>query len=362
MALATIESRQGKDGKVCFRAKIRLKGHPAISATFERKTDAKKFIQDTESSIRAGRYFKTSESRRRTLAELIDRYLRDILPRKPRAIKDQTCQLNWWKRDLGHLFLLDVTSGVISDARDRLAAEPDRFGRKRSAATINRYLAALSHVFTIGKTEFEWTEDNPVARIRKPKEPRGRVRFLSDNERDTLLRKCRERSEVIYLVVVIALSTGMRRAEILGLTWDDVDMIRGQLTLHETKNGERRVVPLRGHALFLMKEWSKYRHISTRLVFPNKDRTKSLDIRRPWEEALKASAIDNFRFHDLRHSAASYLVMNGASLAEIAEILGHKTLAMVKRYAHFSEAHTSSVVARMNDQLFGEESRGKSGC
>lgn len=352
--MATTEIRKGRDGKVSYRVKIRLDGHRPVSATFDRKTDAKQFIQDTESSMRAGRYFKTSESRRRTLADLIDRYTRDVLPRKPKAIKDQTCQLNWWKQDLGHLFLLDVTSAVVSDARDRLAAEPDRFGRKRSAATINRYLAALSHVFTVGKTEFEWTEDNPMTRIRKQREPRGRVRFLSDDERDRLLSKCREKSQVIHLVVVIALSTGMRRSEIMGLTWGDVDLVRGQLTLHETKNGERRVVPLRGHALSMVKEWSKYRHIDTRLLFPSKDRTKPLDIRRPWEESLEAAGIEDFRFHDLRHSAASYLAMNGANLAEIAEILGHKTLAMVKRYAHFSEVHTGRVVESMNSRMFGE--------
>ena len=353
--MGAIETRPGKGGKSYFRVKIRLRGHSPVSASFDRKTDARKFIQDTESAIRSGRYFKTAKARRRTLGELIDRYLLEILPRKPKAIKDQSAQLKWWQRDLGHFFLLDVTSAVVSEARDRLANEPDRFGRTRSAATINRYLAALSHVFSVAKTEFEWTEDNPVARIRKPKEPRGRIRFLSDEERDTLLRKCREKSEVIHMVAVIALSTGMRRGEILGLTWDDIDLIRGQLTLHETKNGERRVVPLRGHAYSLVKEWAKYRCIGTRLLFPSKDRTKPLDIRRPWEEALKAAEIEDFRFHDLRHSAASYLVMNGASLAEIAEILGHKTLAMVKRYAHFSEAHTIRVVENMNISMFGDQ-------
>jgi integrase len=156
------------------------------------------------------------------------------------------------------------------------------------------------------------------------------------------------------LVVLIALSTGFRKGEILNLQWPDVDLIQGRITSQETKNGERRTVPLTGPALDQMRQHARVRRRDTQLVFPNAYGTKPLDIRKAWETALKQATIPDFRFHDLRHSAASYLAMNGASLAEIAEILGHKTLAMVKRYAHLSEAHTAGVVARMNAKIFGE--------
>jgi integrase len=95
------------------------------------------------------------------------------------------------------------------------------------------------------------------------------------------------------------------------------------------------------------------RRRETELVFPRADGLQPLDIRSAWQTARKYAGIPDFRFHDLRHSAASYLAMSGASLAEIAEVLGHKTLTMVKRYAHLSEAHTASVVARMNAAIFG---------
>jgi integrase len=152
----------------------------------------------------------------------------------------------------------------------------------------------------------------------------------------------------------------MRQSEIMGLTWDDVDLHQGRITLHETKNGERRVVPVVGKALDMLKDHAKVKRINNSLLFPGKiDPQKSnkpikpMDLRSPWEAALKKANIEDFRFHDLRHSAASYLAMNGATLAEIAEVLGHKTLQMVKRYAHLSEAHTAGVVARMNKQIFG---------
>jgi integrase len=139
-----------------------------------------------------------------------------------------------------------------------------------------------------------------------------------------------------------------------------VDLHQGRITLHETKNGERRVVPLAGKALELLQAHAKVRRLDTPLLFPSKVRDPKtkvpvgpMDLRTPWENALKTAGIEDFRFHDLRHSAASYLAMNGASLAEIAEVLGHKTLQMVKRYSHLSEAHTAGVVARMNARIFG---------
>lgn len=216
-------------------------------------------------------------------------------------------------------------------------------------------MAALSHAFTIAMKEWQWIDDTPMRRVLKPKEPRGRVRFLSDEERSRLLTECRaSESQYLYTAVVLALSTGGRRMEIMSLSWKDVDLERGIITLHETKNGERRVLPLAGHALDLMKQHAKVRHVSCDLVFPGKSFKAPVDLRTPFENALKRAEIADFRWHDLRHSCASYLAMNGASLAEIAEILGHKTLQMVKRYAHLSEAHTSKVVARMNEAIFGD--------
>jgi integrase len=185
------------------------------------------------------------------------------------------------------------------------------------------------------------------------------VRFLDDAERERLLTACRESaSPDLYPAVLLALSTGARQQEIIGLRWPQVDLARRMATLHETKNGERRVLPLAGPALDLLRERAKVRRIDSDLVFPGRtDPTKPVDLRTPFETALKRAGIADFHWHDLRHTAASYLAMNGASLAEIAEILGHKTLAMVKRYAHLSEAHTASVVEKMNARYFGSSGK-----
>ena len=355
--MANIEKRIS-GGATSYRVKVRLKGFPPQSATFERLTDAKKWAQHTESAIREGRHFKTTEAKRHTLAELVDRYCREVLPSKKSKI-DQAQQLGWWKTEIGRFTLADVSPSLLAEYRDKLGREITVRKKPRSPASVVRYMAALSLAFTVAVKEWGWLEDSPMRKVTKPRESRGRVRFLSDDERALLLKACKESSNpYLYPVVVLALSTGMRQGEIMGLTWEVVDLNRGRAILHETKNGERRAVAITGHALDLLNALAKVRRIDSNLVFPAKEtRTqkpqKPIDLRTPWETAMKEARLDDFRFHDLRHSAASYLAMNGASLAEIAEVLGHKTLQMVKRYAHLSEGHTARVVASMNQKIFG---------
>ena len=351
--MAAIEKRTTGRGEVTYRVKIRLRGHPTVSATFPRKTDARRWAAQTEAAIREGRYFHTAESQRHTLTELIDRYVREVLPSK-RSGRDQARQLAWWRDQLGDRLLSDITPPLLAEYRDRLAGTSARTGRPRAPATIIRYMAALSHVFTVAVREWQWMDSNPLLKVTKPKEPRGRVRYLSDDEREALLAACRESlNPWLYTAVVVALSTGMRQSELMWLRWRDVDLDGGRIVLHETKNGERRAVPLTGPALALLREHSKARRTDADLLFPGRRKDRPIELRVPWMAALKRAGIEDFRWHDLRHSTASYLAMNGATLAEIAEVLGHKTLAMVKRYAHLSEAHTASVVERMNRRIFG---------
>jgi integrase len=353
--MARIKERLAKDGTKRFTAEIRLKGYPVQSATFKRVTDAKKYIQDTESAIREGRHFKTVEAKKHTLADLIDRYIKEVLPTKPRSESRQRLSLDWWRNRIGFYVLADVTPSLIGQCRDELLDGLTIRHKKRSPATVVRYLAVLSHAFTIAVKEWEWLDDSPMRKVKKPTEPRGRVRFLDDDERIKLLKACKTSpNKILYTCVILAISTGMRQAELMTLEWKNVNLKEGFLTLHETKNGERRRVSLSGHGLDLLKELNKLRRIDTQLLFPSPTiPSKPIELRKAFANAMKTAEIENFKWHDLRHCTASYLAMNGASLNEIAEVLGHKTLSMVKRYAHLSDSHVSSVVASMNNKLFG---------
>jgi len=350
--MATIDERIGDDGNKTYRVRIRIKGSPSQSASFTRKTDAKRWAQVTEAAIREGRHFRSTESKRHTLSEAIARYKDEVLPRKSwKTAKDQYVQLAWWEKELGGHLLADVTTALISEKRHKLSMGLVK-GKKRSPATVNRYVAALSHVFTIMTNEWEWIENSPIRKLTRLKETRGRVRFLSDDERKKLLKAC-EPNATLYAVVVLALSTGARQSELLQLTWKNVDLQRNRITFLDTKNGEIRSVPLQGLAFELVEKRSKDRSTNSDLVFPSRQSPNTpLSISSIFQRAVKQAKIEDFRFHDLRHSAASYLAMNGATLAEIAEVLGHKTLQMVKRYAHLTDQHTSSVVASMNEKIF----------
>ncbi len=353
--MATIQKRTSKDGITTYTATVRLKGYPIQNATFKRLTDAKRWIQDTESAIREGRHFKTTEAKKHTLADLIDRYIKDVLPTKPKSERRQRQNLEWWRGKLGAYVLADITPALIVQCRDELLTGQTIRNKQRSPATVVRYLAALSHAFTIAVNEWQWIDDSPMRKVKKPIEPRGRVRFLDDDERATLLKFCHESpNKTLYTCVVLALSTGMRQGELMGLQWRDVNLDDGFLILHETKNGERRRVALAGLALELLRNHAEEKTDNAPLLFPSERKPEQpIDLRKAFNNALKVANVQDFHWHDLRHCTASYLAMNGASLAEIAEVLGHKTLAMVKRYAHLSDSHVSNVVASMNHKMFG---------
>lgn len=357
--MAIIVPRKRKGGEVSFNARVRLKGHPPQSQTFRRKTDAAKWAGSIEAALRESRFVASAESKRHTVAELVDDYISKVLPAK----KDQrnpTRQLEWWKAKLGHRRLADVTPALLIEARDALAKEiPEphnkRKTKKRSSTSVVRYMAALSHAFTIAVKEWQWLEYNPFTRVSRPREPRGRVRFLSDDERTALLQACQAGGHpLLYIAVVLSLSTGARKGELMGLQWKDVDLKAGRITLLDTKNGETRPLPLVGRAFELMQELQRKREERVPWVFPGRGGHKPIDLQVPWQAALKKAMIEDFRWHDLRHSAASYLAMNGATVSEIAEVLGHKQLEMVKRYAHLSPQHVAGVVERMNEKIFEE--------
>ncbi len=178
---------------------------------------------------------------------------------------------------------------------------------------------------------------------------------MSDEERERLLTAAQEVNPTLHMIIVLALATGARRGEIMSLEWKDIDFKAGSATLHQTKNAEKRAMPIVGYAMDLLKEHRETnRQLKDKLVFPDpRDRSRPWSFEATWRKVKREAEIEDFRFHDLRHSAASYLAMGGASMAEIAEVLGHKTLAMVKRYSHLSEHHVSGVVSKMNEQVFG---------
>lgn len=347
--MATIQRRETGDGKVKYRVQVRLRGYPPQSETFDRLTDAKAWGERVQAELRAGTYLPQAEARRHTFAELVEAYAANRKANRRHDSK-QAHQLDWWAERLGPHFLAAITPARIGKLRDALANGDTPSGKPAAPGTVNRYLAVLRQAFAYAERELEWISTNPVRRVSKPAEPQGRVRFLDDDERARLLAACRGSSDArLYPLVLLALATGARRGELLGLRWEDVDTARGVATLHTTKNRDRRGLVLTAPALAAIADLRQRRVVGVPYIFADRRGRRSFN-EYAWREALREARIEDFKFHDLRHSAASYLAMEGASSVELAAVLGHKTLAMVKRYSHLSQGHVADVVGRMADK------------
>jgi len=373
--MANIQKRERKNGPI-FRAQVRIKGFPEQSKSFRRLTDAKLWVQQTEASIRKGEFqniIKTAA--KRTLKEVIDRYRKEVLPRKVAGTqRAESTHLDYWEEAFGEYALSLIDADMISEKMadlettgftrkikdDGSEGEPEL--RRRSLRTLKYYRHTLNMLFKFAK-QWGWTNANPVDGVNKITKLRNeRIRYLTDDERTALLKACRNsESKQLYPIVVFALSTGARKGEIMNLTLNDIDLKRGRAVLRETKNGETRSVPIIPHLKELLttelkKANSLYKELNLKdqphWLFPRPDGKEPIYFRKAWHNALENAGVSDFRFHDLRHSAASYLAMNGATLLEIAAVLGHKTLQMVKRYAHLSETHTTRVVHAMNKKIF----------
>jgi len=352
--MATFEKRVSDDGVISYRAKIRLRGFEPVSATFQRLTDARTWAAQTETDLKANRYF--GAAKRHTVAEAIDRYIADALPTLKSARSVQQ-RLEVWRERIGHLLLSDLSVATIKRHRDELKAMPKARGEgERTGTDVNRTMAALSSALSFAVKELEWLEDNPMRRVRKFTEPSGRVRYLTEDELPALLKACRESANAdLLLAVLLALSTGARQAEVMGLRWKQIDLKAKTALLVDTKNGERRTLPIVGEAYELLAARAKVRRIDDDRVFPAGPRAKNpeavTDLRAPWEAALKAAGIADFHWHDLRHTCASYMAMSGVSQLEMAKLLGHKTLAMTMRYAHLSPQRTIEVASSLAKRM-----------
>jgi integrase len=352
------------NGEVSFHAEVRIKGSKPQRASFRTKTLAKKWIQDVESAIRDGRHFRTAEAKRHNVAELIDRFITEWCPRYEKYAAKQKQLLMWWRNEIGHFLLADILPSHIVAGRDKLLAGTTYRETKRSGSTVNRYLAAISKAFTVAVKEWQWIEENPVTKVSKPSESKGRSRFLDKEEIVALLDACRGSSHpYLYSIVKLALLSGMRFGEIANLKWVDIDFEQRHVILHETKNGDSRIVPITNEIERAFRECQTYSNERKGYVFPARrlgSHKPVAGIRHAFIKAAKAANIEDFRFHDLRHTACSHMAMNGASQGELMEILGHRSPRMTVRYRHYSKKHIANVMERTQANLLDEVSHEQS--
>jgi integrase len=218
-------------------------------------------------------------------------------------------------------------------------------GSQRRPATVNRELAVLSKIFTLA-VDAGVAVSNPCLRVRKLRQDNERTRYLSYEEEAGLMQALAAEDQ-LRRIVTLAINTGMRRGEIFSLCWPDVDFARGVIYVRHTKTGKDRAVPMNvigRAALEEQQRTSEHVFVSPRTGGPY------VDIKRAFTAALQQAGIEDFRFHDLRHTAATRLADTGADVFTIAEILGHSSLAMTKRYTHATDEAKQRAVERLAEK------------
>lgn len=341
--MATIKLTTDKQGKSRYRVRVRKNG-VYKSKTFRVKSEADRWASETEGGVALGAIRKASG---KTVRDMIDRYCKEILPHKAKNSQtSQKGQLSWWKDQIGGLSLAEVKPLVIAKALD--ARHPC------SNATIISYLAALQHVFEIAAKQWHWCEPNPVRTVRRPPRPQGRDKILENAERERLLFYCRLAScPVLETIVIVALSTGARKSEIRFMRFAEYDHANGHVILNETKTRQRRKVRLFGEARRRMAALYEAMTPEQEFFFHSpRNPSRPVDFRSAWEKALEEAGISDFHFHDLRHTAASFLAAQGASLDDIGEILGHKSIQTTQRYAHLTESRTDALLQKVSMAIF----------
>ena len=314
--MAYFQKRSGS-----WRAIVKRKGFERITRTFDTKAEAEIWAATLESEIGRGVFVSQKEAESTTLTEALERYEREVSSAKKGYPQEKKRIRTWKSHPLAKRFLATIQGKDIATFRD------ERIKSGSSANTVRLDLAIISHLFEIARKE--WGMEglkNPVKSIRMPSPPSGRDRRLQPGELEKLLESL---SEEMSQVVRFAIETAMRRGELFGMTWEMVDLKKRTVSLPDTKNGQKRIVPLSSVAVTILKDRLSARRIDGKVWDIGLD-----SISQDFAKACHKAEISGLHFHDLRHEATSRFFEKGFDTMEVKTITGHKTLQMLARYTH----------------------------
>lgn len=361
-----------------FRAEIRRNYTFLQAKTFASESDAKHWAEDFESkvekilSLKPKKLKKLSPDKADELGgpelfqklgvelnfirfdALVNEYMADWAGKD----NNQLSRAAYWLEEFGDTPIKAIKSKHVRKAIEKLLkrntlmtdGSGQRSEKPLSTNTVIRYKVVLSSIFKFAIRK-DYISESPVNGIDIQASPNIINRYLSESELSRLITACKRSSwNKLYLLVLMAITTGMRKSELVGLRWSDIDFKKNLAKLDDTKNGEPRLNPIPAPA---MSELLNHREIGNGLIFNSSAKPeRPFDYTKRWKAALKEAGIEKFRFHDLRHTAASYLVMGGATLYDAAQILGHKSTETTKRYAHLSTEHKAKVAERVMGEVF----------
>ena len=317
--MATFRNRHGK-----WQARVARKGIKPISKSFQNKQDAERWARQVEADIDKGSYTNVALAERTLLKDVIERYIQEITL-QTRSMKEDRYRLGAMMRHwIGSLTMIQLTPTKVAQYRDERL-------KIVSAGAVIRELAYISSIINHSRREWGINMTNPVPFVKKPPSPQGRNRTLTSDELDRLFKACtpRVKNGNIWVspIVKFALASAMRRGEILGLHWHEVDFQKRTAHIPLTKNGTSRTVPLSSEATAILKSLPRSFDGS---VFPINGPNLSVIF----DKARRIAKLDDFHFHDLRHMAITRMAEKLPNVIELSAVSGHKSLSMLKRYYH----------------------------
>ena len=324
---------------------VYYKGTRIRECVGESKRLAERVCAKRKSELVENKFFDKRKVSKTKLSKLVELYLEYSRAYKKSYKRDLTSTRTLLKY-MGDKQLSQITPLVIENyIKTRLNQTSYRKKVTVSPASVNRELACLRHMFT---KAIEWglINHNPAKKVKSLKEKNKRLRFLSIEEIERLLDSC-----CVYLkpIVKMAIFSGMRKSEILNLKWKDVDFQNNLIALTDTKSGKMREIPLNNTMREVL--LSVPRHLKSDYVFCNRDAKPYRQLRASFRNALRRAGISNCTFHDLRHTFASHMVMNGVDINTLKEILGHSSITMTQRYAHLSPSYKKKAMQNIDTIL-----------
>lgn len=329
--MATITRRKNQDGTTSYLAQVRVTGFKPTSKAFSKQADAKAWAKALEEDLRKQRQQgATSEDVTRiTVAQLIESYLDDPDTAALRYNDSLSLLLAWWSNECGTVRVLDLNVLELRKRRTKLH-------KGRQPATVNRYFSAMRSCWNWGRAAGLVPPDRAWPTRLMLREDNERQRYLDDDELKRLLEAAEAHSPIMHAAVVLSLATGLRQGELLRLTWRDVDLDGQRIRIMRTKTDMPRAVFLPAAAVSALRALKRGDVVSATTIFLHEsgEPLNKGTLRVRWLEIRDAAKLRNFRWHDLRHSCASFLAQQGATLLEIASVLGHRSTTVTRRYAH----------------------------
>lgn len=348
-----------------FQATVRLKGLRPLYSTFSTKTKARQWALSVESDTAVARRLHVGDDLTLDQARRVEtctgsimcvvpsfsEFVEEFITNTAIADKSMVGRILFWKKTFNAKLVTNISPEEIDDALLQIH-------RATSGSNANRYKSNLSSIFIAFNRHPVYKRlkfPNPVRSefVSSFSENPAKTRFLSPNEQKALLKTARASHwDKLYLLILMALTTGARRGELLNLTWRDLDFTKRVAYLRNTKNKEPRLLPL---LTPVIDELGRFNGGADHLIFPSTiSPLRPFNFKKAWQRALKDACISNLRFHDLRHTAASNMVGANRTLFETGVLLGHKQASTTMRYAHLAHQHTSKMAADVWCEVHGD--------